>query len=291
MRHCLTLFASVLLVVAGVGCQQTPKPAPKVAHKPLPLKTISDGIQKELNQMQKIYDLRGKSGAMLASMNRKLQSRGFSRRIPSGPATQALDSDLRAHATGVGLRVQSLSTHTPKVAPLPKNGVTLPPTQRWKLSPDDVSAEVTAEITLVGPRPLIERFIDDLPKRVERAVLVTGHRRYAGGAVLLVKAFYERHHPAPKLDLRWPSLEKRLQAAGYPEETEAMRRSPAWADLKERDTKGRARIPSLRTMMLVAHDFPRWFAKAALFNRVSRDIMAVKGKALLSQPPSPNKPG
>ena len=68
----------------------------------------------------------------------------------------------RAHATGVGLRVQSLSTHTPKVAPLPKNGVTLPPTQRWKLSPDDVSAEVTAEITLVGPRPLIERFIDEI---------------------------------------------------------------------------------------------------------------------------------
>ncbi len=285
MRITLSLLVTSLF---WLGCQSEPAPKTPELNKPIALDVLLKSMQVELNQMQKIYNLRSQSGRLLATMNAKLQSRGFSRRIPSGPAVQALESDLRNHARHLGLNSLGWKVNVPSLPTLPKSGVEVAPTERWKLKASDVRGVVNAELIVEGERSKLVAFIDDLPKRVERAVLVTGHRKQGNATVLLLRSFYERHHPAPTLNLKWPSLEQRLIAAGYKGQSAALQKSPHWADLVERDRQGRARIPSLRTMMLVAHDFPRWFAKAELFDQISKAIMAVKGTRLLNQPPTSN---
>ncbi|MCO4763531.1 MAG: hypothetical protein KC502_18585 [Myxococcales bacterium] len=284
--HRIAIGLSLIL-----SCCAAQPPAPPPPPKPIPVAKLLEGVQTELAKMQKLYDLRARSGRLLATLNGKLQSRGFSRRVPSQPAEPALASDLRSHATALGLRVTDWKVHVRKMPAVPAKGPNLGPAELWATGAKDLRGVVDARISLVGPRPAIVGFIDRIPNHVERAVLVTGQSPLPNGITLHMQAFYERVQPRPQMVLKWPTLEDRLEAAGWKLNDPALPKDPSYRKLHEAVKQGRARIPDLRGVMNVAADFPRWFARAELLDELTGKILEVHASEVLkTKPIAPETP-
>ncbi len=285
----LNAVAAVLWLAAlFVGCATAPPPAkPVPPPKPIPLAQILAGVEAELTTMQKVYDLRLRSGHLLAELNRRLQQRGFSRRVPARPAEQSLESDLRAHARAMSLEMSDWQVHVRPTAPVAAKGPQLGADQTWELSPDDLKGVIDARVTIKGSQSEIISFIDRIPNHVERAVWVTGQTPVPGGIRFALQAFYERTPPRPFTDVHWPTLEDRLEAAGWGLSDPKLPTDPAYPKLQAAIKQGRARIPDLRSAMDIANDFPRWFARAGVLDELTDKIMAVSGAALLRTTPIP----
>jgi len=278
---------TVLTLALTAGCA-APPPAPKPpapAPEPIPLAKILAGVEAELSTMRKIYDIRLRSGPLLAQLNGRLQSRGFSRRVPAQAVVQSLESDLRSHATAMALEMPAWQVHVRPTKPLPAKGPTLSASEMWTVDPSELKGIIDARMTIKGNQAKIIAFVDAIPKHVERAVLLTGQTPVPGGIRFQLQAFYERPPARPYTEVKWPSMEDRLEAAGWKLDDPRLPKAPAYAKLSDAIKMGRARIPDLRSAMDVANDFPRWFARAAVLDELTEKIVAVKGAALLQTTP------
>ncbi len=277
-------MALALAAVAAACATATAPPPPP--PKPIPLQTLATSMQAEIDLMQRIFDLRLRAGKLLAQQNAKLQKRGFSRRVPANPTLPALESNLRTHAEALKLAVSGWEAKIRPPSALPKSR-TLQVAEIWQAQTEEIHGVIDARITLSGDMKAIVQYVDLLPKHVERAVVVTGHTPLTGGVRLILEAFYERQPPAPKVQLRWPALEDRLEAAGWKADDPKLKTDPAWPTLEKLDKLGRARTPDVRSVMAVANDFPRWSARAALFNSLAERISKVRGVGVLRSTPVP----
>lgn len=285
-----TLIATITMigVVINAGCA-TPPPKKKPAPPPEPIAVaeILKSVQGELAKMQEIYDLQRRSGHLLSELNRKLQQRSFSRRVPSQPAVQSLESDLRAHAQAMTLELAGWQVRVRPAPPVAKKGTTLQAHETWKLGVADLKGMIDARITVKGPLPAITKFVDGIPNHVERAVWLTGQTPVPGGIRFDLLAYYEHSQPQPQTEIAWPTIEERLELAGWKLNDPRLPKAPAYGKLREAVKQGRARVPDLRSVMNVANDFPRWFVRAELLAELTEKIMNVKGEDILKTTPIP----
>ena len=289
-RTATTTHRALMLVCAvamTLACTSAPPPKPAPPPAPIAVTKILAGVEAELATMQKIYDIRLRSGHLLSELNRRLQMRGFSRRVPAQAAEHSLESDLRAHARATSLEMSDWRVHVRPTQPLPQKGPLLSADQVWELSPDDLKGIIDARVTIKGNQAEIINFIDRIPNHVERAVLVTGQTPVPGGIRLQLQAFYERTPPRPFTTIPWPTIEARLESAGWKLDDPRLPKDPAFAKLRAAIKQGRARMPDLRSAMDVANDFPRWFARAGVLDGLTEQILAVRGAALLRTTPIP----
>lgn len=280
------LLATILLTCGACQPQavapvaKSALPAAPVAA-PVPLQTLLDTARTENKRMEDIHNTAYGTGMLLGELNGKLQSHAYFRRIPNDRALDALEAQLKQVALDKGLTVSRLEKHLDTSPPTPAP-VTLKPGQRWQPALDQLRGVIQLSVDVQGTAKDIAAFIDALPQAVERLVVVTGASQVPGGARILAEAYYERELPPPQVDLRWPTLEERLDAAGWKANDAKLLADPVYAELKKEVDLGRQRLPDVRRTLQISADFPRWLLRARFFEEKSNLEMAVRGQAVLA---------
>lgn len=269
-----------------LGCRSSPATLaapPDLAvpgAAPLPLAQLLQAVERENQRMEDIYGTRAGAGKLLGELNGVLNSHGFMRRVPGDTALDGLESQLRQLATTKGLTLTSVQT---RVLPVPPGqpGAHLQAGGRWAPTLDDLRGVVALTLDLQGARDDVAAYIDALPGNVERLVVVHAAGPVAGGIRLEAEAYYERPLPPPQLDIRWPSLDERLLAAGWQPDDPKLRTDPAYEPLRAQVDLGRRRLPDVRKSLQITSDFPRHLLRAKFFDERAAVVSATRGADLL----------
>jgi hypothetical protein len=260
------------------------------ARAPLPIADIQAQVQAQVDAQKAIIALHNGAGTILGSANARLQHVGYFRRIPSHPTPQAVAANLRVAAEELGLLVLNIEIGEPARDRRVATGSSLTPHEKWEIDTETLLGRLPVAISLRGDRAAIARFIDDLPTRVERGVLVTGHRPLplvaglASAEQLIGEAYFERTTEIPTTELAWPPLAAWLRAAGHDPDAAATKAQPGYAALAKLVVEGRTLAPDARMVLTSINDMPRWPARAELLTVVTKRIIAVRGDALLAAP-------
>lgn len=282
---------AALWVVTAAGCgagDQTPQEAasgsPKTvkngAKTPIPIAKLIAKTKAELNAMALVWKEDYDTGKLLGRVNGGFQSRGYFSRIPSGPSTGGVESNLRHVASQHGLIIENFSAVVPELDSAPQAAV-LKPGERWQPKDEELFATIRLEIDLQGPVAGAAKMINDLPTKLERLVVVTGDQSRAGGVTLYAECWFERPVPMPQIDLPWPELEERLMAAGWDPKDSALVGNTEVDQLRVLLETGRLRMVDVRNTLAVAADFPRWFARNKFFDAKSLAASAMNGTEIL----------
>jgi hypothetical protein len=222
------------------------------------------------------------NGRVLGEANGKLQRVAYFRRVPSHPAREALQAELRRSAERAGLRVERLAIDDDPRGTAEQEAPLLRPGERWRVDRGRLIGRLPLQIVLRGAPAAIAAWIDALPTAIERLVLLRQASRVGEAVALQGEAFFERALPAPKVGLDWPPLAEWLRAAGHAPEGASVRAAPGFAALEQAVRIGRELTPDARLVLLSAADLPRWPARAAALAELSAAVAAVKGPALLA---------
>ncbi|MEY3013290.1 MAG: hypothetical protein RIT45_2025 [Pseudomonadota bacterium] len=299
-HHALRFTVGPGALLAGLlGCTTAPPstPAPPAAAPPaappaapavtpLALAAIRTRVTEEVTAMQAIGNDARLGGVRLGESNRRLQRAGYFRRIPSHPTPAALRSNLQAAAQQAGVVLSKLEITDDPRGNEPVPGPELRPGERWTPDREALLGRLELELHVRGERGALVDFIEKLPHRVERLVLLRGHRPGSDGTtVLLGEAYFERTLEPPKVQLDWPPLADWLRAAGHDPDAATTRALPGYAELAAAVAAGRELAPDIRAVLLSAADLPRWTARAQLYDRLGQAAAAIRGDALLDSPP------
>jgi hypothetical protein len=280
-RH--PLLAAIALSCSA--CQPAPPTPAALPHASqparVPLQTVLDTARAENKRMENIHDSAYGTGILLGQLNGKLQSHAYFRRIPNDRALEGVESQLRQLAVDKGLTVSRLEKHVDP-APPQTAAVTLKPGERWQPTLDQLRGVVQLSVDIQGGAKDIVGYIDALPQAVERLVVVNGASAVPGGVRLMAEAYFERELPAPQIDIRWPTLEDRLDAAGWDAKDAKLLADPVYAELKKEVDLGRVRLPDVRRTLQISADFPRWLLRARFFEEKANAALAVRGQAILA---------
>lgn len=296
-----TALVSLVLPLL-TACQGPTAPASPAAPQPnaqpssgqgvarKPVRDLLAQAQSELAQLEAIQMTQQDSAQALGALNGKLQSRGYFRRVPTSPATETLESNLRAIAVDKLLALDRVDLRMAP-APPPPEPVVVRPGQTWQPTLDDLRGIVHLSLDLRGRLEDAAAFIQALPSQCERLVVVTGTESLPGGVRLMAEAYYEHDLPPPRVEIVWPPLEERLRAGGWDPKDPALARNPDFGRLKAAVELGRERLPSVRHTLQITSDFPRWLLRAKFFEERATAAMATRGDLLLGTvPPSPSQP-
>lgn len=282
-----------LTALLAMACGADPKSAPgeaapvtsaaksQAGKAPIPIEKLIEQVTRELHDMGEVWKLDYDTGRLLGRINGNFQEQGYFSRIPSGPATGGVESNIRALASYHALVVENFEARVPEQGAAPERKV-LQPGERWQPTEEELFATIPLKIDLQGPVESAAKLIDDMPRRLERLVVVTGDQARAGGVTLHAECWFERALPMPKIDLPWPELEERLEAAGWDPDDEAVQRDPQVQQLREMVETGRQRMVDVRNTLAVASDFPRWLLRNKFLEKKSLAAQSVKGSELLS---------
>lgn len=264
------------------------KLAPKVAKdgkktgaaRPVPIATLIASVKRELDAMGEIWKLDYQTGRMLGKINGEFQKRGYFSRIPSGAATSGVESNIRELASRHGLIVEDIVARVPKIDENPTQ-VVLKPGERWVPTEKDLFATIRLEIVLQGSVQEAAKMIDEMPAELERLIVVTGDQPRAGGVTLFADCWFEVPLPMPKIDLQWPELDERLEAAGWDPKDPKVRENAEVAALGELLKTGRLRMVDVRNTLAVAADFPRWYLRNKVLDAKSLAAQSMRGSEIL----------
>jgi hypothetical protein len=142
---------------------------------------------------------------------------------------------------------------------------------------------VQVSLDLQGSHEDIAGFIDALPRSVERLLVVTGAAPIKDGVRLLFEAYYERALPAAQLEIRWPTLDERLRAAGWDPLDARLLADPLHAELSKEVALGSQRLPAVRRTLQASADFPRWQLRGRFFDERANVALNVRGRELLAR--------
>lgn len=277
-----------LAAMASWGCDDVRPPAaatkaatatPTPTGQALPLQALLDDVQAELKAMDTILNARRDAAQALGRMNGSFQSRGYFRRVPTGPALAGLRADLTALAGRVGLRLEQVDARARP--PQPAVARALKPGEPWQMTVEELRGIVQLTIDLSGPPQLVADYVNRLPTGVERLVLITGDETLSGGIRLFGEAYYEHPRAPAKVELSWPTLRERLAAAGWSAEDPRLATDPVAPKLRRAIQRGRQQLPDVRSALAVVADFPRWLQRRAFFEDRAMKVAATRGELLL----------
>ncbi len=279
---------AALLGLAGVlsiACQSqtaVPPPAQVSAIARIPLARLLDGVVAENKRMEDIHASSYGSGILLGQLNGKLQSHGYFRRVPTDSALDGLESQLRQFAVDKLLTVTRVEKHMVPGGPTPAP-VPLKAGQRWQPTVAQLRGVAQVSLDLQGATKDVAAFIDALVQSIERLVVVTGASAIEGGVRLTLETYFERELPPPQVDIRWPTLEERLTAAGWDANDSKLQVDPLYTELKKEVLLGRQRLPDVRRTLQITADFPRWLLRYQFFEERAAAAAAVRGADLLNR--------
>lgn len=270
-----------LLALTLLGCQHdTSVTAKGSGTARVPVSTLLATVEAEQKAMEAIFMSGPIASRELGALNGKLQSRGYFRRVPSQPAIDALQSELRMLATAKALTVQALTIDTPPdLAAVQPFKLQLG--ERWQPKLEALRGVLQLRLDLQGSPRDLAAFIDALPTDCERLIVVTRREELPGGATLHAEAYYERPLPQPEVQLHWPSLDERLRAAGWSPDDRAVTGDPQYAALRTQVESGPQRLAEVRRILQISSDFPRWLLRWQFFEERGKAAMAVRGAALI----------
>lgn len=247
---------------------------------PVPLAQLLAAVERENQRMVDVHGTRSGAGQLLGEVNGKLNRHGYMRRVPGDPALDGLESQLRQLAATKGLAVLAMEA---RALPLPASRLApgVRPGERWEPTLDDLRGVVALTLDLQGARDDVAAYVDALPGNVERLVVVHAAGRTSGGIRLEAEAYYERPLPRPQLDIRWPSLDERLLAAGWRPDDPKLRADPAFEPLRAQVDLGRQRLPDVRKSLQITADFPRHVLRAKFFEERAALVASTRGAELL----------
>ncbi|MCB9739942.1 MAG: hypothetical protein H6747_11815 [Deltaproteobacteria bacterium] len=283
----------VAIALSGplLGCsgEKPPPPPPTTREvvRPLVLPDLTKRIRAEVTAMVQIVGATRDGARRLGESNLRLQRRGYFRRIPSNPTIPALRANLGAAVVSAGLTLELLEIDDDPRGTKGTAAATIAPGERWTPDREAMLGRLRFHLQVRGDQSGIIDFIDKLPARVERLVLIRGHRPVAGGVELFGEAYFERTPEAPKVTLEWPTLEAWLRSAGHDPDDTKLRADPEFKALEQAVRAGREVAPDARDVLGAAMDLPRWRARGAIFDEVSAAIAAVHGDAILAAAPVP----
>lgn len=294
MSSALAVGKGLIVVAASgplLGCgSEGPPPAPPTTRevvRPLALPELTKRIRAEVTAMVEIVGATRDGARRLGESNLRLQRKGYFRRIPSNPTIPALRANLGAAVVSAGLTLERLEIDDDPRGTKGAAAATIAPGERWTPDREAMLGRLPFRLEVRGDKGGIIAFIDNLPTRVERLVLIRGHRPVAGGVELLGEAYFERTPEPPKVTLEWPTLEAWLRSAGHDPEDAKLRAEPEFKALEQAVRAGREVAPDARDVLGAAMDLPRWRARGAIFDEVSAAIAAVRGDAILAAAPIP----
>lgn len=253
--------------------------APAIARKPLA--AVLADVRHEVAALDSVLETATATARALGALNGKLQSRGYFRRVPMGTAVDTLDSHLRALATDRMLTVAAFEARDLDPPRPPPPRPRLIPGVSWEPELADLRRTLTLHLALLGRPQDVAQFVNLLPTRVERLVVITGSEAIPGGVRLVGEAYFEHDLPPPEVDFAWPPLDVRLRAAGIDPKDPALPKDLDWTALQYADAEGRAKTPDARGIMQIAADFPRWLLRAKHFEDRAAAAVAVRGELLL----------
>ena len=272
------------LSFALLGCapHQAPEPAPQPVAPAAAssLAQVLEQVQREQKAFEAIHEQGQRTAKALGTLNGKLQSRGYFRRVPAQPALESLEGQLRSLAIKKLLVLQQFEPTLPKPMP-PAVATVLGPGERWQPTLDQLRGVMHLRLDIGGRPDEIAAFVDALPSEVDRMVVVTGTAPLAGGTRLLAEAYYELPLPQPEVRLVWPTLAERLSAAGLVEADPKVAQHQLLAQLKTQVELGQNRLPDVRRLLVISADLARWLLRWQLFEERGRAEMEVSGKKLL----------
>ena len=271
----------IFAVVALVGCAPKSPVAPPVAAKPVgTVAQVLQQVMREQAAFESIHNEGQRSAKALGTLNGKLQSRGYFRRVPAQPAVESAEGQMRTLAVKKLVVLQQVVAAPVPDTPPPAPAV-IGPGQRWQPTLDDLRGVVQLRIDLGGRPEDVAAFIDGLPSEVDRLIAVTKAEPIVGGTRLLAECYYERPLPQPEIKLQWPSLAERLAAVGLKDSDPAVLADPQFATLKTQVELGQNRVPDVRRVLTISADFARWLLRWQFFEERGRAEMAVTGRRVL----------
>jgi hypothetical protein len=135
-------------------------------------------------------------------------------------------------------------------------------------------------VVVSGPLPSIASLIDEVSE-CRRLVAVRSAKVVGSTVTLTADAWFEQSLATPELDLRWRSLDERLQAAGWNPDDPALQKDPEYARLKAAVDVGRTELPRARTLMKTSTELPRWIARARELITLKQEVLQIRGAKLL----------
>lgn len=245
------------------ACAPAPPPAPPPPAPPLDIETLIAAARKDQSAFEAIYASREGAAKELAALNGKLQSTGYFRRVPTRPALESMDAQLRQLATARLLVVTGVHIDLAE-EPTPPAAAVIKPGQRWQPTLDELRLTIAVRFDVQGNPRDVARFVDDLPTQVDRLLVLQRVENLASPAGQLpivrlhLQAYCERALPQPVVDLAWPDVDERLVAAGLDPKSPAVRNHPQLPVLVAQVDLGQKRLPDVKRVLSIAADFPRW---------------------------------
>jgi hypothetical protein len=244
---------------------------------------IRDDVAKELWVLQALDAVETKTAKRLGQLNGMMQSRSYALRIPVGARSDQLRDNLTQTATQFAIELTEFTADADvERPPLQPN---LRPGQRWQLTREQLFGLIRLTLEVRGSEPLIARFIDGIPKYIERLVVITGKEELGPGHFRLQAEAYFEHPVAERLvQTQWPDIATRLADAGWPPgdpDTAALLRSDEGRKLLIDLEQARQRFDKAMRPVLTSADFPRWLLRMQFFADRSTAAMAVSGRDLL----------
>jgi hypothetical protein len=282
--HAAVTVQTALTILAACTPQPPAKPASTAPAAPIerkPLSAVLAEMRQEISDMEAVIGSTGETAKALGILNGKLQSLGYFRRVPSTTSLDALRSQIEALAVDRMLRITGFDGLPMPNGPPATAAPVLGPGQPWQPTLDQLRERIAVTIDLQGRLEDVAQFIDLLPARAERLLIVTGSQPMEGGIRLLAEAYAERELAQPRVLIEWPPLADRLRAAGWNPDDRSVRADPAWPDLESADAAGRSRLPDARHALQITADFPRWLLRAQFYDERSTALTTTRGDRLL----------
>lgn len=279
MRHSRMAIwtAQVILSMAGLaGCQGGA--ASGAAAQPIPLEQLAVAAERELGALMEINETNSETRKSLGVVNGALIKSGLARGLPTQPAVDDAESCFRNAAASHGLQVASIQTKAdPQVTPVER---TIQPGEHWNVKEEDLLGKIHMRVVIQGPLPQIAQVIDE-QTACTRIILVRSAKAQGSEVTIEADAWYEQALGAPKLDLRWRTLDERLVAAGWRPDDPALKQDPAYERLRSALEVSRPLIPRVRDVLYTTVEMPRMLARVHAMARLKQQSMLVRGVELL----------
>ncbi len=281
-----SLLSLAFVAALAAGCTAPPPPAPPPPLPPLQVEALIAAARKDQAAFEAIYASRESAAKELSALNGKLQSTGYFRRVPSRPAIESLDVQLRQLATARLLVVKALQVDLAD-EPTPPAAARVKPGERWQPTLDELRLVIPMRLDVVGAPRDVARYLDDLPTNIDRLLVVQRTERLpvvpgeSPAVRLHLEAYCERALPQPELELVWLGLDERLSAAGLDPKTPSVRDHPQLPVLVAQVDLGHKRLPDVRRVLAIAADFPRWQLRWQFLTERGAAVRAQNGAKLM----------
>jgi hypothetical protein len=265
-------------MVATAACSQIGGVPASAPPKPIPIAELAVAAQRELGAMMEILESDRATRLAMSAVNGALVKSGLGRGLPSLPAPEDAEACFRNAAASRGLQITSTKSQAPEPAPAAE--ATLQPGKRWQVKRNDLLGAVAVEVVVNGPLPSVAALIDEIAQ-CNRLVAVRSAKVEGSTVTLKAEAWFEHNLATPELQLRWRSLDERLEAAGWRPNDPALLKDPAYAQLKSAVDAGREQLPRARALLKTSVDLPRWITRARELVVIKQEILQIRGAKLL----------